>query len=95
MMSWITLALTLIVAMAVVKNGHPKIIGVLKLGLTSRTTKSTRTKRSLIFTRISSAIPAGYRTDWSANCKTIEEDPLDELQKFFLEDERSLFGFGN
>ena len=63
MMSWITLAPTLIVALAVLKNGHPEIIGVMKSGLTSRKTKSTGTKRSLIFTGMSSAIPAGYRTD--------------------------------
>ena len=63
MMSWITLAPTLIVALAVLKNGRPKIIGVLKSGLTSRTTKSTGMKRSLIFTGMSSAISAGYQTD--------------------------------
>ena len=72
MMSWITPAATLIVALEVLKNCRPKIIGVLKSGLISRTTKSILTKRSQIFTWMSSAILAGYQTNWSANCKTIE-----------------------
>ena len=68
---WISPAPILMWAFAVLKNGLPKISGVLVSALISNTTKSMGTKQLHILTGISSAIPTGYRTDWSASYKHI------------------------
>jgi len=71
MLRWISLVPTSMWAFVVLKNGLPKISGVLVSALISNTTKSTGTKQLLILIGISSAIPVGYQTDWSASCKHI------------------------
>ena len=50
----------------------PRMMDTFELGLMSNTTKSTGTRKSLILTRIFSAIPNGCRTDWSASCRHID-----------------------
>jgi hypothetical protein len=59
MLRRISPAPTSMFALAVLKNGHPRIRGVLVSTSMSRTTKSTGTKKSRTLTRMSSAIPAG------------------------------------
>ena len=68
----ISLAPASMCAFVVLRKGLPRMRGVFMSSCMSSTTKSTRTKKFLIFTRIFSAIPAGQRTDWLASCRHID-----------------------
>jgi hypothetical protein len=58
-LSWISPAPTSMCAFAVLKNGLPKMRGLLVSTSMSRTLKSTGMKKFRIFTKIFSAIPTG------------------------------------
>jgi hypothetical protein len=59
MLRRISLTPTLMLALAVLKKGLPRIRGILVSASMSRTMKSTGTKKSRTLNRMSSAIPAG------------------------------------
>jgi hypothetical protein len=78
MSSLMILAITSIVALAVVKNGLPRINGVRQQTSISSAMKSMGMKEFLILTRISSTIPIGCQID-AHTCSEITESLIKHL----------------